>query len=55
MTKNIQELKDKYQVRRIYKQKTEFIEWLSSKSEELDYELKIDECSKKGRNLIRVM
>lgn len=52
MLNNIKELLDKYQVRKTYKQKSEFIDWLNGKSKEMDYELIVDEYSKKGRNLV---
>ncbi|WP_099203447.1 M28 family peptidase [Miniphocaeibacter massiliensis] len=52
MRENINELIEKYQVRKSYTEKTKFIEWVDEKTKSLDYNLTIDKYSKKGRNII---
>lgn len=51
MDETISQLIEQYQVRKTYKQKTSFIDWLSSQCEQMGYDLKIEE-HKKCRNLI---
>lgn len=51
MDETITQLIDQYQVRKTYDQKTKFIDWLSSQSEQMGYDLKIEK-HKKCRNLI---
>lgn len=51
MHETISQLIDQYQVRKTYAQKTKFIDWLSSQSEQMGYDLKIEKHNK-CRNLI---
>lgn len=51
MHETITQLIEQFQVRKTYDQKTKFIDWLSSQSEQMGYDLKIEKHNK-CRNLI---